>query len=525
MAKLNSVAFLLACMLIFVSCSDNDPEQSSDDDSPVLQIIVSDDVTLNPSGVAPLSALIDIETSEATRIGIRVFGKNEEGSDVVKDFDAVATDHQIPVHGLYADFNNTVEITFYDASGTILGVESYQVQTAPLIPDMPQITIQKAERDRMAAGMTLVSYFGHAGSMTPQRPFIFDSYGDIRWYLDFSSSQTLNSLFFDNGMERLANGNFYFGFGNFLGSNSPGANKIYEINLFGNIINTWEMPGFGFHHEVSEKPNGNFLVTVNKLGAATIEDYLIEIDRNTGQIINEWNLNESLDNTRTTLINDPVDWIHVNAITYDTNDDTIIISGRTQGMIKLTNDNDVVWIMGPHEDWGLSPNGTDLTQYLLQPLDNTGSAIVNGLVLDGDENHPDFEWNWYQHAPQVMPNGNVMLFDNGDNRNFVGGTYSRAVEYKVDVNDMSIQQVWQYGKERDAETYSRIVSDVDYIVDNNSVLFSPGATAFNGGEYGKSIEIDYGTKEILFEATITPPISVFQITFHRTERLSLYSED
>lgn len=511
--------------VLWVGCSSTNSDDVPTDDTPTTQVVVSEEITLNPSGFAPLSALIDIETSENVRVDLRVVGRSGVVSDVVRSFESLASTHQIPVHGLYADFNNTVELTFFDASGANLGTKSYQIQTTSLIADMPQITIQTAERDRMAPGMTLVSYFGHAGAMTPQRPFIFDSFGDIRWYLDFKSSPILGALFFDDGMERLANGNFYFGFGNFLGGNSPHANKIYEIDLFGNIVNTWEMPGFGFHHEVSEKPNGNFLVTVNKLGASTIEDFIIEIDRNSKQIINEWDLNESLDNTRTTLTTNLTDWIHVNALTYDSNDDSIIISGRTQGTFKLTQDNEVVWIMAQHKDWDLSPNGVDLTQYLLQPLDNMGENITDQAVLDGDENHPDFEWNWYQHAPQVMPNGNIMLFDNGDNRNFVGNTYSRAVEYKVDTANKTIQQVWQYGKERDAETYSRIVSDVDYIVDHNSVLFSPGAVAYNGGEYGKSIEVDYDTKEVLFEATITPPISVFQITFHRTERLTLYPDN
>lgn len=113
--------------------------------------------------------------------------------------------------------------------------------------------------------MTLVSYFGHNGSLFPQRPFIFDSFGEIRWYLNFRTHPQLNQLFYDDGIERLANGNFYFGSG---GGAFGGAadNTIYEIDLFGNVLNKWEMPNYGFHHEVKEKPNGNFLVTVNKLG-------------------------------------------------------------------------------------------------------------------------------------------------------------------------------------------------------------------------------------------------------------------
>ncbi|MBT8237978.1 MAG: aryl-sulfate sulfotransferase [Croceitalea sp.] len=515
---------LLAVMVLFISCSTDNPDGIIIINDSVLSFILEDEVQPNPSGYAPLSAKILVETSENTRVTMRVLGKNGAKSDVVKAFDALAQNHEIAVHGLYANTNNLVELTFYNASNTLMGTQQYQIQTAELITDMPLINIEQAKQDKMAPGMTLVSYFGHAGNALPQRPFIFDSYGDIRWYLDFSASPTFGQLFYDDGMERLANGNFYFGFGNFLGGDSPNANIIYEIDMFGTILNSWDMPGYGFHHEVHEKPNGNFLISVNKLGAATIEDYIIEIDRTTGEIINEWNLNESLDNTRKTLTNNIVDWIHVNAVTYDPLDNSIIVSRRTQGVIKLSNNNEVIWIMSAHKDWGTSGKGIDLNQFLLQPLDAMGNPINDSNVLNGDVNHPDFEWNWYQHAPQIKADGNIFIFDNGDNRNFVGNNYSRAVEYKIDEVNRTIQQTWQYGKEREGETYSRIVSDVDFLEANNNVLFSAGAVVFNGAEYGKAIEVDHTTKEVLFEATIVPPIAIFAITFHRTERLPLYPE-
>jgi len=57
------------------------------------------------------------------------------------------------------------------------------------------------------------------------------------------------------------------------------------------------------------------------------------------------------------------------------------------------------------------------------------------------------------------------------------------------------------------------------------VIFSPGAIQAGGAAFGKSVEIDFITGEVLFEATITPPIAFFGIiTLHRTERLTLYPE-
>ena len=515
--------FALALLALFYSCSSDDdsgtlPGPGGADPSAVLtqEVVTNQALRLNPEGVSPLTALLEFSTSEPVTAHLKVEGRNGVASDVEKTFNEAATTHALPILGLYADFENTVAVTLFDGANNSLGTATFTIQTAPLPSDLPLIVINESTGQK-DPGMNLVSYFGHNSSITPQRPFIFDEFGDIRWFLNLGSNPILSNLFYDNGMERLRNGNLYFGDGS--------GSAIYEINMFGGIVNTWNMPGFSFHHEVHEKPNGNFLVCVNNDNLATIEDHIIEIDRSSGAIIRTWDLRQSLQESRMTLTNDPTDWIHVNAVTYDENDDTIIISGRTQGMIKLTNNNEVVWIVSPHRGWGQSGDGTDLTNRLLQPLDAGGQVINSTAVLEGDANHSDFEWSWYQHAPQVMPNGNVILFDNGDNRNYTGeGPYSRAVEYNINTQNMTIQQVWQYGKERGAETYSRIVSDIDYNPATNHAYFLPGAVLAGNINYGKVIELDYITQQVVFEATIQPPTAPFNITFHRVERLPLYPD-
>lgn len=516
------VILSIALALLAVSC--NKDSGNSNGIPTGTDVIIDQFVSLNPSGFAPLSAIIELETSEDVRISMRIVGRNGSGSDFVHEFPDTGSVLSIPVHGLYPDHLNFVDLTFYSSNGSDLGTERFEIQTEPLIGAMPQVIIEEARRSEMAEGMTLVSYFGHNGATFPQRPFIFDSYGDIRWYLDFNASPELGALFFDDGMERLMNGNFYFGSGGTSFGLSGGINKIYEVDLFGNTINTWDMPGYSFHHEVHEKPNGNFLVTVNKDGAPTVEDFVIEIDRQTNDIVNVWDLNLALQNTRTAWTDDAVDWFHANAVLYDASDNTIIVSGRTQALVKLTANNEVVWILAPHREWGMSGAGVDLNSKLLNPLDKDGQLINDNSVLEGTVNHPDFEWNWYQHAPLITPDGNIMLFDNGDNRNYVAsGPYSRAVEFRVDETNQTVQQVWQYGKERGGETFSSIVSDVDYLPNDDHILFSPGAVLFEGGIFGKSVEIDYSSGSVLFEARIVPPTAFFNIiTLHRTERLSLY---
>lgn len=511
--RIRALAAASVCVFLLVGC-DGDPIAVG---GTGLDFVTSLTVRHNPSGYAPLTAEVTLTTTRTVEVEVVVAGPAVQGDEPHR-VGPLSQEARFPVLGLYPGVTNTIVLRFFDPSGDLLGDLTRTVTPAPLLGDLPSVTIDAANPSAMKPGMNLVSYFGHDSELTPQRPFIFDAEGRIRWYLDFRTHPMLSDLFYDDGVERLANGNLFFGDGS--------TGQVIEIDMLGRIVNTWAMPGYGFHHHVLEKPNGNFVVTVNKLGAPTVEDYIIEIDRVTGDIVREWDLNQSLDNTRrawpTTFANQDVDWFHANGLAYDPADDAIIVSGRTQGTVKLTNENQVVWILAPHRGWATAGDGTDLTTRLLQPLDANGQPIGDVSVLDGTTNHPEFEWAWYQHAPELLPDGTLMLFDNGDNRNYTGQElYSRAVAYRIDPIAMTVQQIWQYGKERGAETFSRIVSDVDYHAAEDNVVFMPGAI----GSSGKVVEVDRGTRAVLFEATITPPIAPFGITFHRVERLSLYPPD
>lgn len=105
-----------------------------------------------------------------------------------------------------------------------------------------------------------------------------------------------------------------------------------------------------------------------------------------------------------------------------------------------------------------------------------------------------------------MPNDDWLLFDNGTHHNFDPnpGTYSRAVAFRIDPVKKTVQQVWTYGKERGAATYSAIVSRVEFLPEVNHMRFCPGyqvATATGLG--GKIIEVDYATRQPVFEMSLT----------------------
>ena len=428
-------------------------------------------------------------------------------------FKRTDTSFTLPVLGLYAAHRNILRIRFYGKGHQLLGEETRHIDTPPLLPELPEITVH-VNRDRKRPGMNLVSYYGHTNSELPQIPFMFDQYGHIRWYANMATHPVLRNLFYDVGVERLQNGNLYFGDGS--------SSQLVEMDMLGNVINEWPIPGYWFHHHVLELPNGNLLATVSKRGIFTTEDHVLEIDRKSGVIAQVWDLRESLDRRRRVWSSNPADWFHGNGLAYDEANDAIIVSGRVQGTVKLTRNNEVIWILAPHRGWDQAGDGTDLSTKLLQPLDASGTPITDPDVLAGFTDHSEFSWAWYQHAPELTPHGTLFLFDNGDNRHYEGRPiFSRAVEYRIDDEALTIQQVWEYGRERGVATYSGIVSDVDYHETENTVVFMPGFN-FEDGPNGKTIEVDYATRQVVYEAEVRKAAPAQEITFHRIERLPIY---
>jgi len=473
----------------------------------------------DPNGKTPLSGEFVLNAALPGKLSFKIPHKNEDGEEFSFEFKAKATAFRVPILGLFYNHQNEILLEFRDEENLYFR-DTLLVNIGQRPNYMPNIIVDIYDAQNTEPGMHFVSFRGRV----PSTPFILDNSGEYRYVLEFSSDPELAGLNYDVGMERLKNGNYYFG-------NWPSP-FLYEMDVLGHILSKWNISPFEFHHNVQEKEDGNLLATASRYdmhssGRRAIEDWIIEIDRNTGSLIHTWDLKKSMDDSRQVMgwyeWQDIVDWAHANAVIHDPSDNTIIVSCRTQALIKLDYSNNPVWILANHKAWGRNGNGDLLDEFLLQPVDNSGNIIDDPLLLQGEKSHPEFEWPWYQHAPLLMDNGHIMLFDNGANRNFAGfGEYSRAVEYDIDESNMTVRQVWQYGKERGRSCFSSIVSDVDILKQSGNIYFCPGSRVDNGGGNfgGKIVELSYPDKNVVFEMRINSP----DIVFHRAEKLALYPD-
>ena len=206
------------------------------------------------------------------------------------------------------------------------------------------------------------------------------------------------------------------------------------------------------------------------------------------------------------------DWFHNNSVWYDEATNSITLSGRHQdAVINIDYESgELNWIIGDSTNWS-----EEYQKYFFTPV--------------GD----DFEWQWSQHAAMITPEGYVFILDNGNNKSKVKeeyvsakDSYTRGVMYKIDTDEMTIEQVWEYGKERGSEFYSPYISDVDYIEKDHYIVHSGGIVYKDGkvqnqpAGLGGADELVSDTVELLNDEVI------FEIKLptnnYRVEKMNVY---
>ncbi|HAX73472.1 MAG TPA: aryl sulfotransferase [Firmicutes bacterium] len=449
-------------------------------------------IELNPYGNSPLTALLLFNTPTDTQVTVTIHGRDEL-TTFEQTFES-SQQHSIPIYGLYPDTENKITLALSTGEKTEITI---QTEALPEDFSMPTTVIANKE------ALTNELYFATPASVGYTAAY--DVNGDVRWYL------STNNVW---DIKRLQNGNLL------LSSNRTVAAPYYmtglmEMDLLGKVYVEYNMPG-GYHHDAFEMENGNLIVAQNNPTKQTVEDYVVEMDRTTGEIIKKWDLTEVLPKDVAKSENwIETDWFHNNSVWYDEATNALILSGRHQdAVISLDyTSGKLNWIIGDSTGWP-----EEMKSYFFTPV--------------GDE----FEWQWSQHAAQVLPNGDVFVFDNGNNRSknssdYVSAedNYSRGVIYHLNTDDMTIEQVYEFGKERGSDFYSPYISDVDYLEENHYLIHSGGIGSVDGkasnvpayftpGATLNSITAEVINNEVVYELHLPGH-------YYRAEKMSLYTEN
>ncbi|WP_291952945.1 aryl-sulfate sulfotransferase [Campylobacter sp.] len=380
--------------------------------------------------------------------------------------------------------------------------------------------------------------------------FIVDTKGEVRWYFDSDKFLDPSSIYktgIQMGFRQNADGALTWGFGQ----------RYVKYDLMGREIFNRQLPLAynDFSHSLDNMQNGHYLLRVGSSNTKrpdgknvrTVRDTIVEVDEN-GNVVDDWRLYEILDPYRKNVImaldqgavclnvdahkaghtlnetelaeldknNNFGDiagtgigrnWAHVNSVDYDLNDDSIIISSRHQSaIVKIGRDKKIKWIAAAHKGWG-----DKFKDKLLQPVDSKGNKIIcedeyskcPGYMNDKG----GFDWTYTQHTAFIIDsktNKDILYltaFDNGDARGLeqpalASMKYSRAVVYKINQKKKTIEQIWEYGKQRGSDWFSAVTSIAEYQKDKNSILVY-SATAGMQFDIGKGVPVGNPAPELL----------------------------
>ncbi len=429
-------------------------------------------IILNPYRISPLTGYILFQTDEECAVRVTVKGKTKE-ADITGEVSEMTTDHRIPMVGLYAGEENTVEVELLDESGDVTDHGEWQVETENL-PDFFDDIIEPVTTSGSSA-FPLTMVYGQGCKY----PFAFDCNGDIRWYF---SKEVGEYGLYNLSNDRLimqATDTYATSYG------KPQYSDLLEIDYLGRAFQLYYLPN-GSHHEVIEKEEGGNLLCLTSSFEGHFEDEIVEIDRETGEILNELPLDEIFGETYV----DKLDWAHVNTVSYQPEDGTILISCRNlHSVMKIDwESHELVWILSNPQFW----EGTEFEPYVLQPTD-------------------EFNWHYQQHSAYQLDedlDGNpdtieISIFDN-HTRNYRHVSFFDGLEssfltvYSVNEKDGTVSQIKNLEVASASITSNTIYDPKSgHIFGMCGILNSP-----DDGRNGMIYEFDYETEELLNQFSI-----------------------
>ncbi len=359
---------------------------------------------------------------------------------------------------------------------------THRFQTNPIPPLLPAMSISTGP-GTPEPGLTMFQIGSRNGSIPRSIAVAVDHSGQLVWFLEDSQGGV-------SDIRLLANGRVTF----------IRLGRSNEALLNGQT--TWiqsKHPDLTAHHETFPMPNGNALTLVhdfrdvfhNSEFQSWRGTRIVEFDRATGAVIFDWSTHDHysyLDFDDKTMSTPTVNggtaynWTHANAVTYDQATQTIHISVRMLSRITAID----------------YPSGT--IQY------NMGFGPPS--MPSGDATLGDNLFSW-QHAPELQPNGNLLIYDNGNRRDHTnqtaGSGVSKAVEVALTGDPPSAASiVWEHT----LPVYTGSIGDADR---------QPGGTTVIAvGAGGMIIEVDNAGNEVW---RLELPSGVPSWMIYRAERI------
>ena len=413
------------------------------------------------AAISPANSLIaEVQVTLSREARVFVEYDNPDAGKFRTALSGPATTHTIPVVRLRPESAYAYTIGIQDADGVETLGPSGEFITGGLPPrlDMQQRWVS----GRSTQPLIVTDY--RAGD---DAYYIFwDETGNIVWYYTHEPKPSVSTGFAGpHAIRQKPDGNLvYVRYGC----------CITEITPLGEVVGGIEASDEAGipHHDFMLLDDGRILylsdmqITLDDSAnggdpdTAAVVDVLNIWDPQTGMIEQVWDSRDFWDisdSTQRVIWEPAYRWTHINSVSYGRRGNVILSSRNRNQIFSLSSDRQSI-------EWQLGGP-------------------------DSDYAFPDPKDRFYgQHTPSELPNGNILLFDNGLNRpDSEGGEYSRALELRLDHENRTAVKVWEYRSA--TNNYSRIISSA-FRLDNGNTLVNFGITPNN--IFGPSTFVETG---------------------------------
>jgi hypothetical protein len=453
-----------------------------------LEFMAVPEITKNPNESVALAGVLKFQTNRP--VTTKILLACEDHSFTLSFDSTYNSSRGLPIIGMKPGRSYRVKLLL-ESAGEKLVYKKKMIFTTPELPsdpnEFPGFKVTTTEEGQIEPGITLLNPRRRATGQTRLNVnfgmlVAIDEMGEVIWYYR-TNSRISDFNFLPNGHIAYMTQDF----------------RLVEIDLLGNIINSWYASGrpydppqegtpvkaLTFHHDAFPMDNGNYLMLGSEYKA--IENYYTSeteefAPRKTqnimgdviyefnpaGEIIWDWHAFDHLDPMRIGYetfsgywdrrgFSDIIDWSHANTVLYDPADNTIMVNFRyLSSILKIHRDSkDIKWIFG-------EPSGY---------ADNLRSKLIG---LDKGD------WFWHQHSPSLSPDGTLFIFNNDNYKarpfdKISETTLSYAAAFRINEEDLSAELLWTSRIPGETGLASFAMGDVDWLERTSNILVSYGA--------------------------------------------------
>lgn len=301
----------------------------------------------DPYGVAKQTALLLFNSSKVCRVHYCVIGDtpeyNFEGDSVP------STRHRVAIMGLYQGRNNKVDLQLIDEENSIIKHRVINIY----VPEISGKASQMVHGiDKQMSHFPFILLNGIFFN-----PIVIDGEGKLRYSLQLKTGKL--------GMIPLQNGRFLLadktaGRMNQYGMVQPC--RYHEMDYMGRVYRTFLLE-YGIGRAIAQDGDSLFLVTSSD--ANHISDCILELDMNTGKIIQKCDISSVLSDKYRTVR----DWADITRLEYHDGMMFVVVK-KLHCILKLSwKERKLKWVISPPSIW----KGTFVTQYLLKGIKIPGA--------------------------------------------------------------------------------------------------------------------------------------------------------